>query len=44
MTPLTLILRKCVAAYTYGNETKINHHLFMDDLLIQSVRIFGNEI
>ena len=31
MIPLTLILRKCEAGYSYGNNAKINHLLFMDD-------------
>ena len=56
MIPLTLILRKCEAGYSYGNNNKINHLLFMDDLklyaktssqldsIIQTVRIFSNDI
>ena len=32
MIPLTLILRNCEAGYSYGNNIKINHLLFMDDL------------
>ena len=32
MIPLTLILRKCEAGYYYGNNVKINHPLFMDNL------------
>ena len=56
MIPLTLILRKCEAGYSYGNDIKINHLLFTDDLrlyaktsnqldsLIQTVRIFSSDI
>ena len=56
MIPLTLILRRCEARYSYGNNIKINHLLFMDDLklytktsnqldsLIQTVRIFSSDI
>ena len=56
MIPLSLVLRKCEAGYTYANKKKVNHLLFMDDLklyarsefqlnsLIQSVRIFSNDI
>ena len=55
MIPLTLIRRKSEAGYSYGNNVKINHLLFMDDLklyaknsnqldsLIQTVRIFSND-
>ena len=54
MIPLTVILRKCEAGYSYGNNIEINHLLFMDDFklyaktssqldsLIQTVRIFSN--
>ena len=39
MIPLTLILRKCEAGYTYAtNKTKINHLLFMDDLKLYTKR------
>ena len=56
MIPLTLILRKCEAGYSYGNNVKINHLLLMDDLklyaknpnqldsLVQTVRIFSKDI
>ena len=56
MIPLSLVLRKCKAGYTYAKKTKINHLFFMDDLklyarsecqldsLIQSVRILSNDI
>ena len=56
MIPLSLVLRKCEAGYTFAKKTKVNHLLFMDDLklyvrsecqldsLIQSVRIFSNDI
>ena len=56
MIPLNLILRKCEAGYSYGNNVKINHLLFMDDLklytktsnqldsLIQTVWIFSNDV
>ena len=32
MIPLSLVLRKCEAGYTYAKNTKVNHLLFMDDL------------
>ena len=56
MIPLILILRKCEAGYSYGNNVNINHLLFMDDLklyaktpnqldsLIHTVRIFSNDV
>ena len=56
MIPLIVILRKCEAGYSYGNNIEINHLLFMDDFklyaktssqldsLIQTVRIFSNNI
>ena len=56
MIPLTLILRKCEAGNSYGNNIKINHLLLLGDLklyaktpnqldsLIQTVRIFSNDI
>lgn len=56
MIPLTFILRRCEAGYSYGNNIKISHLLFMDDLklyaktsnqidsLIRTVRIFSNDI
>ena len=56
MIPLTLILRKSEAGYSYGNNVNINHLLFIDDLklyaktpnqldsLIETVRIFINDI
>ena len=32
LIPLTLVLRKCEAGYSYRNNIKINHLLFLDDL------------
>ena len=53
MIPLTLILTKCEAGYSYGNTIKINRLLLMEDLqlyaktpnsLTQTVKIFSNNI
>ena len=56
MIPLTIILRRCKAAYEFKENERINHLLFMDDLklygkdenqidsLIQTVYIFSRDI
>ena len=56
LIPLSYVLRKSEAGYTFGNGEKINHLLFMDDLklyaknekaldsLVQTVRIFSTDI